>query len=415
MSAVSGGMAAMVVLYTAANVVNYSSSFVFSRILEPVGFGELTSLLALSLVLAVPTGAAQTVVAERVAVANAAGDLDRVRYLIRLGLGHVAAIAAVVGLVYVACIPLVIEVLGIRQPGPAIALAPLVVLTFIGPITVGVLQGLERFAALGFVIFGIAVSRLAFGVPWALGGGGAGGAIAGQALGIFVVTACVGIYYRNLLIGRGTGAATRGIRRRIDLHGLSASGAFVAFALISNLDLILARVYLDGEQAGIYAALSTVAKVVIFLPTAVAMIMVPSAARAHAATGTSARVLRMSAALVAASGLLVALPSAIAPGLIVELMFGPDYDAATSGVLPATLAGAGLAMLNLLCIYSVAIRDRRWMFLLVGGVGLQVAAISLFHGSPTQIAWAQAVIALAVLVANELLFHALLPLRRKRT
>jgi O-antigen/teichoic acid export membrane protein len=407
-------MVAMAVLNTAANVIFYASSLVFSRILEPVGFGELTSLLALSLVLAVPTGAAQTVVAERIATAKAAGDMERVRYMIRLGLGHVTAIAAVVGVIYIACIPLVVEVLAIRQPGPAIALAPLVVLTFIFPITFGVLQGLERFAALGFVMFGVAASRLAFGVPWALEGGGAGGAIAGQALGMAFVTVCVGWYYRDLLIGRGTGAATRGLRRRIDLHGLSASGAFVAFALISNLDLVLARVYLDGEQAGIYAALATVGKVIIFLPAAVAVIMVPNAARARAETGSSTRVLRLSAALVAGSGLLVAVPSIIASDLVIKLMFGSDYEAATPGVLPITLAGVGLAMLNLLCVYSVAIRDRRWIFLLVGGVGIQVAAISAFHESPTQIAWVQGCVVLAVLVVNELLFHAVLPMRRSR-
>ena len=65
---------AMVVLTSAANVVNYASNLIFSRLLEPVGFGDLTALLALSVVLTVPLGAAQTVIAERVAVAHAAGD-----------------------------------------------------------------------------------------------------------------------------------------------------------------------------------------------------------------------------------------------------------------------------------------------------------------------------------------------------
>jgi O-antigen/teichoic acid export membrane protein len=360
-------------------------------------------------VLAVPTGAAQTVVAERVAIARAQGDMDRVRYLIRLGLGHVAALAAVVGIVYALCIPAIVEVLDLAQPGPAIALAPLVVLTFIGPITMGVLQGLERFTAFGTVLLAIAASRLLFGVPWVLSGGGAGGAIGGQALGMAAVIAGVGWYHRDLLIGKGTGAATRGLRRRLDLTALAASGAFVAFALISNLDLILARIFLDSHDAGIYAALATVGKVVIFLPSAIAVIMVPKAARSQAEHGTSRRVLRLAAALVAGAGVLVAVPSAVAPDLVVQVMFGPGYEEATAGVLPIVVAGATLAMLNLLCVYSVAIRDRRWMLLLAFGVALQVVTISLFHDSPTEIAWMQALVGLSLLLGNEALFHSLVP------
>ena len=58
--------------------MNYASSLVFSRILDPAGFGDLTALLALGLIVVVPTGAAQTVIAERVASYHQAGDNARV-------------------------------------------------------------------------------------------------------------------------------------------------------------------------------------------------------------------------------------------------------------------------------------------------------------------------------------------------
>lgn len=397
----------MAVLATVANVVNYASGLVFSRVLEPVGFGELTSLLALAMVIAVPLGAAQTVVAERVATARAAGDEQRLRYLIRLALGHVAALGLAAGALYVVAIPLVIEVLDIREPGPAIALAPFIVLSFVSPVALGVLQGMERFMAFGLVILAIAASRIAFGVPWALSGGGAGGAIAGQALGLLVVSVGVGWRYKAWLLRRGTGAATRGLTRRLDLAALSASGAFVAFALLSNLDLLLARVYLDGHDAGIYAALATVAKVVIFLPSAVAVILVPLTVRDRATLGSGQRTLRISAAVVAATAAISVVLAVLIPGLVVRVMFGAEYEAAKAGVLPAVLAGAGLAMLNLLCVYSVAIRDRRWMIVLVSGLLVQVLAISLLHDSPVQVAWAQATVGLVVLIINELAFHPL--------
>jgi O-antigen/teichoic acid export membrane protein len=168
-------------------------------------------------------------------------------------------------------------------------------------------------------------------------------------------------------------------------------------------------VYLDGREAGIYAALATVAKVVIFLPSAVAVVLVPRAVRQHAETGSGERALRLSAAIVAAAAGVCMVLALLAPGLIVRVMFGSAYEDAASGVFPAVLAGAGLAMLNLVCVYAVALRNRPWMLVLFFGIVLQVVAISLFHDSPTQVAWAQACVGLIVLLANEVGFHSLVP------
>ena len=82
-------------------------------------------------------------------------------------------LAVLVSLVYAACIPLVVSAMDLEQPGPAIALTAFIGLAFLQPIALGVLQGMERFAAFGFMQLAIAVSRIALGVPWVLAGGGA--------------------------------------------------------------------------------------------------------------------------------------------------------------------------------------------------------------------------------------------------
>lgn len=401
----------MVVLTLVASALNYGSNILFSHVLNPAGYGELTALFALSVVLAVPTGAAQTMIAERIAVYSAGGHMDRVRYLVRHALAHVSVIAVVVGVVYLAATPLVVSALGLRHAGVAIALTPVLVLGFIQPLGLGVLQGLERFTAYGLMLLAIAVSRIAFGLPWAALEHGAGGALAGQAVGMLAVFCTVAFLLRRLNPGRGTGAATSGLRRKPDVRTLSASAAFIGFAVLSNIDLILAKIFLDPHDAGVYAALSTIGKVIIFLPAAIAVVMVPNAARAKVSSGSSARVLRVSALLVGGTSILAAVPAILAPHLIITVMFGSKYLAAVDGVLPMVIAGAGFAMTYLLVVYSVAINDRRWMQLLVCAVALQIAGIAAFHGSPTQIAIVQACVALFVLLGNEVLFHPIITTR----
>jgi O-antigen/teichoic acid export membrane protein len=408
------GVSAMVVFTMLANVANYGSSLVFSRILNPQGFGDLTSLLALSVMLAIPTGAAQTVISERVAVYRLQGDLHTVRYLVRHSLAHVGVIAGVVTLLYAALIPVVVSIFDLQAPGPAIALVPLVFLSFLQPVVLGALQGVERFQAYGVMLVCISVSRMLFGIPWALAGGGAGGAIGGQALGMLAVLLAAAFVLRRMSLNRGHGAIRAGLRRKPDLRAVTASVAFIAFAVIANLDVILAKAFLSSHDSGLYAAISTIGKIVLFIPAAIAVVMVPNAARAEHQEGDSNRVLRLSARLVAGTGVVVGLPLLLLPELAIKLMFGPGYSGAASGVLPIVIAGAALAMVNLLVVYSVAIRDQRWTWLLVVGVAAQVGGISAFHDSPADVAWVQAGVAMLVLVVNEMWFHSVIRQGPKR-
>lgn len=398
----------MVVLTLFANVCNYASNLVFSHMLSTEAYGDLTALLALATLVAIPAAAAQTMIAERVATLTAGGDHERVRYVIRYSWAHAFTIALAVGIIYTACIPLVKSTLSLQAIGSAVAMAPLIVLTFLLPVTFGVLQGMERFVVLGGLALTVAASRIVFGVPWVLAGGGAGGPLFGQALGSIVALVAVVAVLRSYMLRRGTGAAAAGLRRRPDRRTMAAAGAFVGFALLANLDVLLAKLLLPSHAAGEYAALVTVEKAIIFLPSAVAIVLVPAAAKARAADDSSARILRLAALLVGATILISIVPPMVAPHLVLTVMFGAKYQAATGGMRPIAIAGAGLSLLYLLVVYTVAIQDKRWVWLLLGGVCLQVATIATFHSSPTEVAIAQASVVTIILVVNELLFHPLL-------
>src|SRR3977135_3298506 len=64
------------------SAVNYVSNLAFARVLSPASYGDLSSLLALSVVVAVPFTAAQTRVARRVALQATDGNWERVQYVV---------------------------------------------------------------------------------------------------------------------------------------------------------------------------------------------------------------------------------------------------------------------------------------------------------------------------------------------
>jgi O-antigen/teichoic acid export membrane protein len=406
------GVTVLSMLSIAAGVLNYGSNLVFARILDISAYGDLTSLLALFVVISVPLAAAQTRVAERTAAHVSAGEPERIRFLARHAMAHMTTLGVAGTALYCALIPMIAGALSLTNHGSAIALAMMIILGFSFPALQGILQGLERWLAFGAVGVALGLGRLAFGVPLALLTGGAGGAIAGQALGMLVVLMALAWVLRDQLRRGDAAAARSGMLRRPDVRGLFAGAAFVLFAVIANCDVVFAKLWMPPEQAGRYAALATIGKIITYLPAAVAVVLVPSAASVAGQPERRARVLRSAALLVGAISLVAMIPAAVVPHLLVDTMFGQRYATIAAGVVPIVVAGGGLAMLYLLVTFSVVIDDRRWSLLLVLGVSIQATGIGLFHATVTQVATVQAATVLVLLLINEVGFHALIRRRR---
>lgn len=396
----------MVLLSLLAGIINYASNLVFGRILSPAEFGDLTALLSLSVIAAVPAFAAQTRVAERLTTHRARGDMKTAAYSIRHNSAHVAFYAVLIGLVALVCAPLIEELLSLQAIGPAIAVAPLLVAAFLAPLALGILQGLERLVLLGAFMVAISLARLVIGVIWVEGGGGSGGAIAGQAVGVFIAIAVIAKIVWPEQSAAPAGAGRAGIKRKIDAPAVSATAAFVAFSLLANFDIVLAKLVLDPAASGEYAVLSTIGKIVLFLPSAVAVVMVPRAARRREEGESASRELRVAALLTFLISAAAAAAAVVSPEQVVRVMFGEEYIGAADGVLPIVLAGTGLSLIYLLVVYTVAMQDRRWIFLIVAGVIAQVIAIPMCD-SPAAVATTQALIVWGALLLNEVLFHPL--------
>lgn len=397
----------LLILSLVAGLINYASNLVFGRMLSPPEFGDLTALLAIAVIAVIPAGAAQTRIAERLTTHRTRGHVDTAAYLIRHGFAHVGIYAFGIALVALIASPLIESALSLSAIGPALALSPLLFVSLLTPLALGVVQGLERFVTLGLFFVFIALSRLIVGTIWVAAGGGSGGAVIGQALGTGVALIAIALLVRPASASAGQGAATAGFKRVPDGSALAATSAFVAFALLSNLNIVLAKIALPPQMSGEYAALATLGKIVLFLPSAIAVAMVPRAARRRAQGGSAAPELRIAALVTLAISAVAAAAAVVAPTTLLRLMFGDAYAAAGAGVLPIVLAGTGLALLYVLVVYSVAVQDRRWSILLLGGVALQVPVL-LLCDTPTQLATAQAAVVWLTLLINELFFHPLL-------
>jgi O-antigen/teichoic acid export membrane protein len=431
-----------------ANAGNYAFNVVMAFLLGPEAYGALAALLALVLVGSVPGLALQAVVARRVALAGSGrvpsgGSWPGVRWLVgRAGLALALFTVAIgPGLVLFLHLDSAVPVLWL-----ALALAPTPLLFAVQ----GLLQGRERFGALAAVLLAGAGVKLAVGLALVAAGLGVSGAMAGVfAGGLLAALAGLRLATRGVRAAGPEGVGPEGVGPEgvgpegvgpegvgpgaVDSRGNQTWGSatlpsgaplpgraaaarpegtaaarphstwwrevggattgLLGLFLLANVDVLLARHYLDRAAAGQYALGAVVAKIAFWAPQFVVTVVFPRLVGA----ADPRRLLGGSALLIAGFGGLLAAGLAVADrvGLVVPVL-GGGYEG-LGPLLPVFAAlGTGLALVQLLLFEGIATRDRRMGRAVVVALVAEVALVAgPLHGGVGQVAGA----ALAVVAA----------------
>ena len=373
------------------------------RYLGPSRYSDVAAMLALTAVIAIPLGSVQTLIAREVAYLDARGARQELRTFLRRTMGvAVPGALLVMGAALALTVPIE-QTLNIASPGVVVAGLSALGFLIVGAILYGFLQGAQRFRPLAINYSFSGAARPVMVVPALLLGFGATGALTVNALAAFGAVALAAFALRDLWGGPPPPAAPpRLVFDRREVLVLMVGS--LAFASLTNLDIVLASYYLDGDAAGVYAAAALVGKFVLLMPAAVVVVLLPKASSRAAAGEASQRILLLSAGVtltltLTATGLLALVPE----GLLVRA-FGPDFRESTALLGWFGLAMTAAALVNVYLFVYLAQRDLRFP-LLVGAAALtQVALVAVWHAGPREIVLATLVCCTAVLVIHEIAF-----------
>ncbi|WP_374112282.1 polysaccharide biosynthesis protein [Rhodococcus sp. CH91] len=344
------GMTLVTVGAMVANLASYLLHLPAGRWLGPAGYGEFASLLAAQLVLAVPALALQTVVARESVHGTGDAALRRLGY-------RCAALAAVVAMLFV---PVVAWALDTSVGGAfgSLVTAPLLVLLAAEQ---GLLQGRGRFGALSIVLAAAGIAKVVPAVAVLAVGGGPGAALFAGAVGTGAVALAAAV-----LVGRARGMGGD----PVPTAGAVLRASQVQFALIAltSLDLLLARMLLDPEAAGLYALGAVATKVAFWLPQAVGVVLYPRMAN----PAQSAAAVRSALTLLVSIGAVLVAGAAVA-GPIVPMLVGDAYRPVQSLLWLFALQGACLAVLQGGLLSAIA--GERTHLALVAWAGLALEAV----------------------------------------
>jgi len=152
---------------------------------------------------------------------------------------------------------------------------------------------------------------------------------------------------------------------------LRASQVQLALIALTSLDLVIARMVLDSDDAGLYAAGAVATKAAFWLPQAIGVVLYPRMANPEHSTAAVRSALGV---LVALGAVLVAGAAVVAP--LAPLLFGSDY-APVEGILwMFAWNGAALAVLQGALLSAIA--GERTQLAIVAWLGLALEAVLFF-------------------------------------
>lgn len=384
------GKLVFLVVTTGVSGLNLIHNLLMGRLLSPADYGQLTFVNTILLIIGLIPGGMQTVSARYSSIYESQGKDDLMQSLWRFGTRYSWIIGVFIAFSLFLLAPFFVDWFQLRNVWIVYPIAFAMPFFLATGTERGLLQGKERYYWLSGAYLVEGIIRLGLGVILTLvltqSNRGVDGAIwaLSQSLILTWFVAWLSLYsrtpIREHIVEESTEALSEERKMWLSLFGFTAM-ALLGQALITNSDFVLVKTYFDSYDAGLYAAISVIGRIVYFGTLPLTVLIVPIIARQQA-QGKSTRklfFLLMGSGIVLCGGLVVA--SMLFAPLIVELLYGSAYVDAAYLLPMYTVAAALFVLTNLLVTYRVALGKggETWMPLLAAIA--QIIGVMIFHDS----------------------------------
>src|SRR5215472_6376504 len=184
-------------------------------------------------------------------------------------------------------------------------------------------------------------------------------------------------------------------------EGVQAVTFFIGTVIINNVDIVLVKHFFDATQAGVYAAIALVGRVVYMLSWSVVSSMFPFSAGIRSGEKGGYTVLTTALALVAVIASLFTLGAWLAPRALWQLLLGHGFPVAQySSLLVLYALTTGIYVLAaVLMAYEISQKIGRVSWLQLAFSGMIVGGIYLFHSTLQTVITVQLIVMLGLLFA----------------
>ncbi|MBI4129950.1 hypothetical protein HY468_01390 [Candidatus Roizmanbacteria bacterium] len=365
-----------------ANVGAYLYHLFMGRMLVPSDYGALQSLISLSNILNVPLVTINTVVMKFVSTYVGRGEPEKISslyyqlkkiFLVVLGIG---------GLIFLLLTGPILQFLHLTSWLLVLFLDVALFFGLVNFLNRATLQGLAKFVPLTIAqtieTFGkLMLGIIAVSIGWGVAG----------AYGAFVLIMFVSYAYMTRILKIALGKPT--------WHPLplGAMGKFaipsalmtVGVTALYNTDVVLVRHFLSAYEAGLYAALSVLGKIIFFGTAPITSTMFPLVSEAHARGERHRGIFLKSLLFLVAIAGSVTLVFSLAPDILMSTLIGSQYTEAAAYLSRFSIFLSLVALIFLFLNYFLSIQRMTPIYVVLVGSIAQAVLLFLYHTTITTV------------------------------
>ncbi|MFQ5900721.1 MAG: oligosaccharide flippase family protein [Thermodesulfobacteriota bacterium] len=379
------------------NVSNYLFQFFMGRYLSIEDYGAMNAVFSIMIIVGLPTTAIMLVIAKYIATFKAKGEEAKVSSLYQNSLIKMAVLGVVCVAPFFVFNSLIAGYLKIDSGWPAIIIGIGLFFSFVIAVNLGMLQGLKRFYCLGAGMGLGGPIRLIFGALLVFLGLGLNGALAStifSGLLIFVITTIpLSAYFKKR-------EAVEKDTKDILLYSIPVLLSCLIFATMTNIDLIMVKHFFTPEQAGLYAAVTILAKTILYLPSAFVLAMFPIVSESHALNHNVFKVLDKGlfyTVVISVAGLLIFY---LFPEPTIRTLFGDRFVSVAPLLKIYGLAMMFMTVITVLISFNLARHRTGFIYSLGAGCVLLIILLNLFHSSLLTVIFAMIGVYFCLMVVN---------------
>jgi len=390
------GSAVLMAANFLANLGNYVFNLLVGRRLGPVDYGIMSVVIALLYIVSVPSTALNLIVTKFTSRFKAQGEFDRLAYFFsQLNKLLLFSCSLVLLFFTLASRPLA-HFLKIDSGLPVIFLGGLLGASLLSALGNSTLQGLLKFNFLAVSgIVAVAV-KLAVGVGLVWLGFSVSGALTGFLAG-FLTPYLIAFWPLKFLF-REKKEASRVNWREVSRFAAPALFSTLGLTLLYNSDVILVKHFFSAEEAGWYAALSLIARIILFVTAPIGMVMFPLVAEKHTRNERYTGLLGTSLLLTVFIAAAATIGYALFPELVVKIFFGREYLAAAPYLGRFAVFLSLFSLCNLWGSFYLAVQKVRIATLPFFFGVLQLGLLWFHHGSLAEVLRVATLTTLALLL-----------------
>ncbi len=372
------GSAIMFVGNMGANVINYGYHLIMGRMLGPIDYGVLASLYSVIYLISIIPSSASVSIVKFISSARNSEIYSTYKVINNM----IVKLALILSIFMATSSPFIAKFLHINNILSVFLITPILYISLLTLVNQSTSQGLLKFIGSVIPTLLSATLKLLIGVAFVLIGWSISGAMLAITIGLLVAYLYSHKYIKKHI------KITKLLKVDIKPFLKYSEPVIIqslAFTSIFTTDVLLVKHFLSPFDAGLYAALSTLGKIIFFAASPVAAAMFPVIAKRKSLNQNYTKIFLISFVITFLIAGSAALIFWLFPDLTIGLLYGNKYLSARTDLVWMGIFMFFYTLSNLLVNFYLSVGNTKIIFIPFTAALIQAITIWFNHDSITEV------------------------------